>query len=289
MKDSKNEKLQRLNNEAQANQLFGQNLNEDSLEDSLEMAEDKIGDASLQEDENNEGISLFDDPNADNGLPGMLNYGINPDVNNNQLLYVSQIGSVGKAADFLEVIRIQKNLDTQKIRVTLNHKSNCADREVDVELSTLKRTTIFNTLTSKGIVIFEYCAPAVSEYLIEQVDEFIKQKKVSYQHERLGWNNIQDTSKGFFASNSINAPYSSKIRGNDDEKLGPHGDRTKYDAMIQAEVIPNPSLHVPFVLAFTAPVVPLMYGKSATPVMIVNFAGKSSQGKTTSLALMASV
>jgi len=290
MDNSKNEKeLQRLLEEAQENHLDMDEVNDETLRDFAREVEDIIGDETQPEDESDNEESLEDESDMEEELGGQFVVGINPDLANNQLLIATTDGYVGKASDYLEVINVIKNLDTQKIRLTLRHKSNCADREVTVELSSLKKTSIFTTLTSKGIVIYEWCCKAVSQYLIEQVDEFIKQKRVMYQHEQLGWSDSSDKSKGFFASNSIGAPYASIIRGNDDEKLGPHGDRATYDAMIQEEIIPNKSLHLPFVLAFTGPIVPLMYGKSACPVLMTNFAGKSSQGKTTSLALMASV
>lgn len=226
---------------------------------------------------------------GDGESSGELVVGINADIANKQMLRVTTEGFVGKASDYLEVINVIKNLDTDRVRVTLRHLSNYCDREVTIDMAGLKRTVIFNTFTSKGIVVFEWCAGALSQYLIEEIDDFIKQGKMVYQHEYLGWNNVLDKAKGFFASNSINAPYPSIMRGNDDCILGPNGDKESYITMIQKEVIPNKSLHLPFVLAFTSPIVPLMYDKSACPVLMTNFSGKSSQGKTTSLALMASV
>lgn len=284
------ENLQRLMEETQQSQLANQNLKEEVLEDLVEESEDAVGDETqpTEEEADNE-ESLDEESEEEEEFGGELYIGINPDLANNQLLIATKTGYVGKASDYLEVIYVIKNLDTQRVRVVLRHKSNCCDREVTIELSSLKKTSIFTALTSKGIVLYEFCCAVVSQYLIEQVDGFIKQKKVLYQHEQLGWSDSLDKSKGFFASHSIGAPYPSIIRGNDDEKLGPHGEKATYDAMIQAEVIPNKSLHLPFVLAFTGPIVPLMYGKSACPVLMTNFAGKSSQGKTTSLALMASV
>ena len=290
MENSVNEsKLQRLIEEAQQSHLDLDELDEETVKALIKEVEADDDDETQPKEDSEEDLSDEDSTLEEDLFGGKLKIGINPDLANNQLLIATELGYVDKACDFLEVIEVIKNLDTQKIRVTLRHKSNCCDREVTVELGSLKKTTLFTTLTSKGILVYEWCCPSVSQYLIEQVDEFIKQKKVVYQHEQLGWSNALDKSEGFFASNSIGAPYSSIIRGNDDEKLGPHGDKTIYDAMIQAEVIPNKSLHLPFVLAFTGPIVPLMYGKSACPVLMTNFAGKSSQGKTTSLALMASV
>lgn len=290
MNPNENENLQRLKEEAQQSLMANQNLNDEISKDLIKETDDAIGEETQPDEDFIDEESFDEDPNMEEDVfGGQLKVGINPDLAHNQLLNVSVMGFVGKASDYLEVINVIKNLDTQKIKLTLRHKSNCADREVNVELGSLKKTQIFSTLTSKGIVIYEYCSGPISEYLIEQVDDFVQKKKVVYQHEQLGWNKKLDMSKGFFASHSIGAPYSSIIRGNDDEKLGPHGDKPTYDAMIQKEVIPNKSLHLPFVLAFTAPIVPLMYGKSACPVLMTNFAGKSSQGKTTSLALMASV
>ena len=262
-----NENLQRLNEEAQNSQMASE-IPEELVEEQEEFQDET--------EEENEPV-------------GELVVGINADLNGKQLLCVCESGYVGKASDYLEAINVIKNLDTQRICITLRHVSNYCDTEVNVELSKLKKTQLFNTLTSKGIVMYEWCAGALSEYLIEQIDGFIKQGKMLFQHEQLGWSDALDKSKGFFASNSIGAPYSSIIRGNDDGKIGSHGDRAVYDEMIEQEVIPNKSLHLPFVLAFTGPIVPLMYGKSACPVLMINFAGKSSQGKTTSLALMASV
>ena len=98
-----------------------------------------------------------------------------------------------------------------------------------------------------------------------------------------------DRRAGFFASKSIKAPYQSYLVKNEEAYIGPHGDKRVYDDMVQNEVIPNKMLHIPFVLGFTAPVVPLMYDKSACPVLLFNLAGLSSLGKSTSLMLIASI
>lgn len=289
--DRQNENLQRLVNainEAQESQMVNQNIEDEISEDVIgDGIEDTIGDETQLDDSDNE--ESLDEESFDEDGVSQMAIGINPDMANNQLLIALVTGYVGKASDYLEVINVIKNLDTQKIRITLRHMSAVCDREVTVELGSLKKTSLFTTLTSKGIVVYEWCCGTLSEYLIEQVDGLIQQRKIVYQHEQLGWSDALDKTKGFFASNSIGAPYASIIRGNDDGKLGPHGDRAIYDGMINSEIIPNKSLHLPFVLAFTGPIVPLMYGKSACPVLMTNFAGKSSQGKTTSLALMASI
>lgn len=169
------------------------------------------------------------------------------------------------------------------------HQTASTISEVVARLQDLKASKIFGFLTSKGVVLYEYWSKSLAEYFISEVSERVDNKKIKYIHRRLGWAKANDIQKGFLASKSIGAAFNSELEDNDDHWTGPAGSRAVYDDMIQNEVIPNKALHLPFVLAFTAPLVAPMYDLTACPVLITNFAGKSSQGKSTSLALMASV
>lgn len=216
--------------------------------------------------------------------------GIYYDPNRNKLMY----GGNGDqpafdCCDYIKVIKVVKNLDTQNVRVTFLHSAEYCKNEIEGNMSDLQRNRLYHFLTSKGVVVQEIAIKSLAHYLTEEVDRFITDKKVEYIHERVGWNKTSDLNQGYFSSKSIHAPYCSTLKGNESKFLGPNGNRSVYDAMVQSEVIRNKSLHLPFVLAFTAPLVPLMYEKTACPVLITNFAGKSSQGKSTSLVLIASV
>jgi hypothetical protein len=129
--DRQNEKLQRLVNainEAQESQMVNQNIEDEIVEDNIQdEIEDTVGDETHLDDLDNEKSldeeSFDDEENAD-----QMMIGINPDMANNQLLIATSTGFVGKASDYLEVINVIKNLDTQKIRITLRHKSNVCAR-----------------------------------------------------------------------------------------------------------------------------------------------------------------
>ena len=130
-------------------------------------------------------------------------------------------------------VGVSKNLDTQKIMVTLRHVNACCDHDITFELGSFKSSLIFSRFIAKGILLCEDAAYYISRYLIDEVNEFIKQKKIKYQHEQLGWKDPKNKSKGFFAANSIGAAYSSIIRGNEDQKIGAHGSKDIYDKMIK--------------------------------------------------------
>ena len=191
--------------------------------------------------------------------------------------------------DEIGVRSISKNLDTQAMIIKFYHRTINNVGEFEGDLTCLQHTKISRFLTSKGIIVHAQFTKIIADYLVSQVSAFVDSGKISYIHERVGFIDEANYKKGFLASKSIGAAYNSTMVNNPYKILGPNGDRTIYDDMIQKEVIPNKSLHLPLVLGFTAPLVPIMYDKTACPVLMTNFAGKSSHGKSTSLMLIASI
>ena len=215
--------------------------------------------------------------------------GIYLDKQNHKIIYVLESGVTYDMCDEIGVLNVYKNLNTQEVIVELYHHTLCTYTTFELTFVDLNKTRFANCLAIKGVLFDQGFTAHLIKYVKEQVDEVFKQHNVKYFHEKLGWTKNGDHTSGFLASKSINAVYSSVMFRNDDKIIGPKGDRAVYDNMIQNEVIPNKSLHLPLVLGFTAPLVPVIYDKSACPVLLTNFAGKSSQGKSTSLALIASV
>ena len=221
--------------------------------------------------------------------------GINPksdfyvDYKAHKIVFDLGDGTEDIVSDELGVTRVYKNLDTQKIVAEIYHKTNCTSAHFEGTLTQVGKGQLFNFLTGKGVVVNENYISPLSRYLTNLINDFIINSKLEYIHEKLGWAKENDYTSGYLTFKSINAAYSSTLRKNDEKLIGPNGDKKIYDQMIKNEVIPNKSMHLPLVLGFIAPLVPIMSEKTACPVLITNFAGKSSQGKTTSMALMASI
>lgn len=221
--------------------------------------------------------------------------GINPksdfyvDENAHKIVFDLGDGTEDIVSDELGVTRVYKNLDTQKIVAEIYHKTNCTSAHFEGTLTQVGKGQLFNFLTGKGVVVNETYISPLSRYLTNLINDFITNSKLDYIHDKLGWAKENDYTSGYLASKSIGAAYNSTLRKNDEHLIGPNGDKEIYDKMIENEVVPNKSLHLPLVLGFIAPLVPIMSEYTACPVLITNFAGKSSQGKTTSMALMASI
>lgn len=211
------------------------------------------------------------------------------DLDSRKIYAVLDDQSIAEVCDMVSVIDVYKNLDTQDVRLKLRHSTSYCNSEFEVSLKKLLKGSISATFAEKGIYVRPQFAAQLSEYLNGLMEAYIEKHGMHYVHYRLGWGKGYNLSSGYFASKSIGAPYHSDLVNNAQHILGPNGDRSVYDDMINTEVIPNKSLHLPLTLAFTAPVVPLMYAKSGAQVLMTNFAGKSTTGKSTSIALIASV
>ena len=197
--------------------------------------------------------------------------------------------SVAEVCDELHVIDVNKNLDTQEVNIKIQHLTSYTNSHFEVTLSNLLKGSIATCLSKKGIYVRSHFISQLADYLHEEYDSYIKNNGMSFLHSRLGWGKGVSLKSGYFASKSIGAGYKSTLFDNKMKILGPSGDREVYDDMINKEVLPYKSMHLPLVLGFTAPIVPLMYEKSGTPVLVTNFAGKSTSGKSTSIALIASI
>lgn len=189
--------------------------------------------------------------------------------------------------DELVVKNVEKNVDTGYMWITFIHRNKFEENEISIELSGLKRSAIFTRLSNLGVMLYESESLLVSNYLLHQIDNYINCHNTTHTHSKLGWVDRNDMSKGYFASKSIGCKKNSELINNDEKMIGPNGDEKIFNDMIDEEVIKNKSLHLPFVLAFTAPIIPLLYKESGVPVLLTNFAGKSSMGKSTCISLMA--
>lgn len=221
--------------------------------------------------------------------------GINPkadfyvDSSANKIVFDLGDGTEDIVSDEIGVEKVWKNLDTQEIIVKLYHKTVCTLSHFEGTLHLLGKGQIFNFLSNKGVLMNENYASSLSRYLTNKIEEIISKRKMEYIHEKLGWAREDNHQSGYLSSKSIHAAYPSTLRDNTNKIIGPNGDRTIYDKMIENEVIPNKSLHLPFVLGFVAPLVPILGDRANCPVLITNFAGKSSHGKSTSLLLISSI
>ena len=215
--------------------------------------------------------------------------GVLVDNANHVLIYIDVVGQRFKMSDEITITKAVKNLDSQEIVLTFNQVTPTLNNNFEGTLTDLKVSRIYMFLTENGVWVNEELIPELAKYLSEIAFDLMRLGGMGYVHSRLGWGNSTNMDEGFFASKSIGAKYLSTLTQNEDNFLGKNGDRAVYDEMIKTEVLPNKSLHLPFVLAFTAPIVPLMFDKSACPVLLTNFAGKSSMGKSTSMSLIASV
>lgn len=215
---------------------------------------------------------------------------ISVDKTNHKLIYTNAFGIDEEVGDEIIVKGVTKNLDDNTTTITFGLRTNYQLKKDFVgDLSDLNWSKIQRFLSKNGVLIREEYHKLVAGYLINEVSAFINKYGVKYEHSKLGWIDPTNISKGYLASRSISAAYPSVLKGNDKHEIGPNGNREIYDDMISKEVIANKAMHLPFVLAFTAPLVPLMCGKTGFQVLLANFAGMSSHGKSTSMSLIASV
>lgn len=211
------------------------------------------------------------------------------DRNNHKFIYKLQNGVEFEVCDELGVQQVYRNLNTKHLTAEIYHQTLSSKTTFECDLSDLRKTAFSKFLSNKGVIHDEGNISLIGCYLKSRISDLVNKGKINFVHEKLGWINEKDMIAGYNASKSINAFHTSYMLKNDEKLIGQNGDRTVYEQMIQQEVIPNKTLHLPLVLGFVAPLVPIMYDKTACPVLITNFAGKSSQGKSTSLALIASI
>lgn len=210
------------------------------------------------------------------------------DYNKHKIVYESKTAFF-EVSDELGVLEVWKNLNSQHVNVILYHDNGFCKMTIECTLVDISSGRIHGCLANKGVIIKEGYKDYLADYLILQVEYFNRNHLTKFSHYKLGWSRKDDLQGGYLWKQSIGAAYDSVIRDDYDNFLGCTGSEQKYQQMIDNEVIPNKSLHLPLVLGFTAPIVPLMYCKSNCPVLMTNLAGKSSHGKTTSLLLMASI
>ena len=214
--------------------------------------------------------------------------GVYVDSKIHRLCALDGYGVAYEVSDELHLSKVTKNLDTNHVTITLVQITKWSKSEIIINLDELKSSKLFEALSKKGVMIYEHCIGELVSYLQFQYNSYVDKYGYRYEHYRIGWGK-KGRASGFFSSKSIQAPYCSSMWKNDLKYLGPNGDKAIYDSMVQNEIIPNKSMQVPFVLGFTAPVVPLIRKFTDVPVVLVNIAGKSSMGKSTSMKLIASI
>jgi len=200
--------------------------------------------------------------------------------------------------DFEVVISDEIGIDAVIQNVTTNKETvvfycQKSNRKITVKGDSKVITTnkLRDFLSPSGIRVNESYESLVVKYLEDQLNEKCDNDDIEYEHYDLGWEegsykNIN--SAVFYGADSINAQIDSSLVKNDERLIGSNGQKEEYKNLIITEVLHTP-MQLPFVLAFTAPIVPLMVNKTNFKVLLTNFAGRSSQGKSTSLRLIASV
>lgn len=195
-----------------------------------------------------------------------------------------------RVSDKLCVVEVSNNLNTQSCDITLEHTfSSGRCQYIKTSLAIIQqKNKLLATFSNFGVCIEYGCEAFVSDYLRKKVRAYGANNE-KFTHTRLGWGDCGDTKKGYFASKSIGAKYPSTLLGDDDGFIGPHGDKSVYDKMIEEQVLPVKTMHLPLALGFAAPIVPLLEGKSGVKVLMTNFVATSGSGKSTSMKLIASL
>ena len=189
----------------------------------------------------------------------------------------------------ISVDEINMNVDDDSTTIKLRYFNGFTDVRFDVPLTSVTTNDIINVLLSHSLIVEDIYAPELVQYIHEQVRNAPMNKR-TFSHSSLGYHHQEKYGDmTFFADVAYNSNIKSTLLNNKKGLIGPHGSREAYDKMINEEVIPNINLQLAFVLGFASPLIPLISDKAAIDVVISNFSGISSTGKTTSLALMASV
>ena len=189
----------------------------------------------------------------------------------------------------IELTEMIRNVDNNSTTLKLRFFNGINYTEFEMPYEKCTNRELISVLMRNSLVVEDMYAPELCAYVNELVRNF-PAKKIKYLHSALGYQHT-DTfgSMAYFADKSYNSTINSTLVNNSNGLFGPKGKIKVYDAMIQKEVLPNPNLQLAFVLGFVAPLVPLLSPKTSVDVIISNFSGLSSTGKTTSLSLMASV
>ena len=189
----------------------------------------------------------------------------------------------------IQLTEMIRNVDNNSTLIKLKFHNGINETEFQMPYDKVTNKDLINTLMKNSFIVEDMYAPELCSYVTNLVRNF-PTKNIQYLHSSLGYHHNNSLgAMAYFADKSYNATIQSTLANNTNGLFGPNGDIKIYDSMLKKEVLPNPKLQLAFVLGFVAPIVPLLSSKTSVDVIISNFSGLSSTGKTTSLSLMASV
>ena len=188
----------------------------------------------------------------------------------------------------LSVVGVESNINTNRSIYTFRYNQTSRIYDFKGTSDNIEVRTFEKFLLSNGIAISANYVMAVREYLINEIHTIEFAKLTTYVHEELGWNKGFGP-RAFFCKEAINANIQSTLTGPMEHEYGSNGSRKDYLQVLQSEVIGNRNLEFALTLGFAGPVISLLADYTSLPVVMVDMAGKSSSGKSTSLTLIASV
>ena len=188
----------------------------------------------------------------------------------------------------LSVVGVESNINTNRCIYTFRYDQTSRTYDFKGTSENIEVRTFEKFLLSNGIAISANYVMAVREYLINEIHTLEYAKKTTYVHEGLGWNKGFGN-RAFFCKEAINASIQSNLTGPMEHEYGSNGSREDYMKVLQSEVIGNRNLEFALTLGFAGPIISLLADYTSLPVVMVDMAGKSSSGKSTSLTLIASV
>lgn len=188
----------------------------------------------------------------------------------------------------LSVVAVESNINTNRSIYTFRYNQTSRIYDFKGTSENIEVRTFEKFLLSNGIAISANYVMAVREYLIREIHTLEYSKQTTYVHEGLGWNKGFGE-RAFFCKTAINASIQSNLTGPMEHEYGSNGSREDYIKVLQSEVIGNRNLEFALTLGFAGPIISLLADYTSLPVVMVDMAGKSSSGKSTSLTLIASV
>ena len=188
----------------------------------------------------------------------------------------------------LSVVGVESNINTNRCIYTFRYDQTSRTYDFKGTSDNIEIRAFEKFLLSNGIAISANYVMAVREYLISEIHSIEYANKTTYVHEELGWNR-DFGNRAFFCKEAINASIQSNLTGPMEHEYGSNGSREDYMKVLHSDVIGNRNLEFALTLGFAGPIISLLADYTSLPVVMVDMAGKSSSGKSTSLTLIASV
>lgn len=188
----------------------------------------------------------------------------------------------------LKITGLSHDIQTGETLVEITKFDQTIETKFKTDLTNIESKNIIRLLLSHGVFISDNNADDMVEYLMRAIARFRTTNKVSLTHTCLGWNDLFGK-RAYFAGKSINTSIQSTRKDDKRPTIGERGSESVYFSMILKEVIPSRPLQLALTLGFVAPMVPILTQICNCDVIMTNFAGYTSTGKSTCLALMASL